>query len=130
MCDSRQAILWDPDSFRVIPNLPCLGWFVLPPLGKQAWGLGMVVWTSCTPVLVSRRDPGQGGLVGKSSRNSFPGRREASTSRPPGVEPPGEEARSLQELCSLVVNSGWLTESLEVSSVQTNPDLTALLASI
>lgn len=58
---------------------------------------------------------GMGLWVGKNSRNSSPARREASTPRPPGVGPPGEEAESLRGLSLPVVDSSWLSGSLEAT---------------
>lgn len=53
--------------------------------------------------------------MGKNSRNSSPARREASTLWPPGEGPPGEEATSLRGLRSTVVDSSWLSGSLEAT---------------
>lgn len=54
-------------------------------------------------------------MGGKTSRNSSPARREASTPRPPGVGPLGEEAGSLRGLHSPVVDSSWFSGSLETT---------------
>lgn len=54
-------------------------------------------------------------MGGKKQEKFSPARREASTPRPLGVGPPGEEAGSLQGLHSLVVDGSWLPGSLEVT---------------
>lgn len=56
-----------------------------------------------------------GQWVRKTSRNSSPARREASTPQPPRVGPLGEEAGFLRGPCSPVVDSSWFSGSLETT---------------